>query len=65
MGYCVFMLIFADGEHRTYVTGNAVDFVPFPAGKTPHDIIDVRPHKGDRRAAVPGLDDSWYSMARV
>jgi hypothetical protein len=59
MGYCVFTLIFRDGSQRTYVTGNAVDFVQLPAGMSHRDIIDVRPHTGDRDGASAGLDYYW------
>jgi hypothetical protein len=46
MGYCIFTLVFTDGSTQAYITGNAVDFVPLPAGKEARDIKKVIPHEG-------------------
>lgn len=46
MGYCFFTLIFKDGQEKAYLSGNAVDFINYPKGKGPNDIIEVIPHKG-------------------
>jgi len=49
MGYCIFTILFHDGSHKTYCSGNAVDFVEFPVGKTGRDVIEVIPHRGDEQ----------------
>jgi hypothetical protein len=46
MGYCAFLLEFKDGSRQAYVTGNAVDFIPMPNGKSLGDITRVIPHEG-------------------
>jgi hypothetical protein len=59
MGYCLFTLVFFDGQRQAYITGNAVDFVPFPTGKTLNDVVDVSEHVENREAALPGCDYYW------
>jgi hypothetical protein len=60
MGYCVFTVVFADGSSQVYVTGNAVDFIPYPAGKSSQDVIQVLPHKGrGEPGTLAGLDYHW------
>ena len=51
MGYCLFTLVFFDGSKQAYVTGNALDFVDLPSGKTQADIKAAIPHEG--RDAYP------------
>jgi hypothetical protein len=46
MGYTIFSLVFRDGSRQAYVTGNAVDFVTYPAGKSSADVVAVEPHRG-------------------
>jgi hypothetical protein len=46
MGYCLFTLVFSDGSRQAYVSGNAVDFIHLPNGKTTADISAVLPHEG-------------------
>jgi hypothetical protein len=46
MGYCVFTVVFRDGSRRVFVSGNAVDFIEYPEGFTPQDVLDVIPHAG-------------------
>lgn len=46
MGGCFFALEFSDGVRQSYVTGNAVDFIPYPGSKAPRDIVRVHPHTG-------------------
>jgi hypothetical protein len=48
MGYTIFTVVFADGEKQACVTGNAVDFIHYPAGKTANDVVAVIPHEGRR-----------------
>jgi hypothetical protein len=46
MGGVIFTVVFSDGSKQAYVTGNAVDFISFPEGKRPADVVDVLPHVG-------------------
>jgi len=46
MGAHVFTVLFADGSKQAYGSGSAVDFLPFPDGKSAKDIVGVMPHEG-------------------
>ena len=46
MGYIIFTIQFSDGSEKTYIGGNAIDFIELPADKIMSDIIDVKPHEG-------------------
>ena len=46
MGYVIFTLVLADGSLVPCVTGNAVDFPPYPAGVDASAVVDVIPHEG-------------------
>ena len=46
MGYCVFTVLFDDGSRVPFVSGNAVDFIEYPSGKGPANVVDVFPHEG-------------------
>lgn len=59
MGYTIFTLRFADRSEQAYVCGNAVDFVPLPAGKTTADIVAVLPHRGRDAPQKEALPYSW------
>ena len=59
MGYCRFTLFFNDNTEQEYITGNAIDFVPLPAGKSKSDIISVSPHTGSGKNYVHGLEYYW------
>lgn len=59
MGYTIFRVVFADGSRQTCLTGNAVDFIRYPSGKGPADVVSVIPHAGredDSAVRSPG----WY-----
>jgi hypothetical protein len=59
MGSYHFTLIFSDGSEQEYMTGDAVDFVPFPAGKTNADIVKVIPGFGVGEDVKQGLKYYW------
>jgi hypothetical protein len=59
MGYCVFKLVFDNGQTLDVVSGNAIDFVPVPAGFTTNNIKDVLPHEGSRKEFIKGLSYNW------
>lgn len=58
MGYTIFTVVFSDGNRQACVTGNAVDFILYPVGKGPGDVIAVLPHEG--RNAGPVRTPEWY-----
>lgn len=58
MGYTIFTVVFSDGERQACGTGNAVDFIRYPDGKGPEDVVAVLPHEG-RNAQPVGAPD-WY-----
>jgi hypothetical protein len=58
MGYTIFTVVFSDGKRQACVTGGAVDFIRFPDGKGPKDVIAVEPHVGRSVDMVTGPD--WY-----
>jgi hypothetical protein len=59
MGYCVFVVEFRDGTDQAYITGNTVDFLPYPPGKSPSDIAGVSPHRGRDRPQLRSLSYEW------
>lgn len=58
MGYTIFTVVFSDGERQACGTGNAVDFIRYPNGKGPNDVVAVLPHEG--RNAQPVAAPDWY-----
>jgi hypothetical protein len=59
MGYCIFTLVFSDGSEQVYLSGNAIDFVQLPQGKSVSDLAAVVPHKGRNAPYVETLKYSW------
>lgn len=58
MGYTIFTVLFADESRQAYGCGNAVDFIRYPAGQGPDDVVDVLPHEG--RNASPISCPAYY-----
>ena len=58
MGYTIFTVVFADGVRQACVSGNAVDFIQFPIGKGPKDVVKVIPHEGREASLVKSPE--WY-----
>lgn len=57
MGHTVFTVVFKTRipflqRRKTYLTGNAVDFIAYPLGKGPQDVVSVLPHVGRRSASL-------------
>ena len=57
MGYTVFTVVFKTTipflrRRKTYLTGGAVDFIAYPFGKGPKDVVSVLPHVGRRSASL-------------
>jgi hypothetical protein len=46
MGGCFFRLVLRDGRRLSCETGGAVDFLDWPSGVTPNDVVEVIPHAG-------------------
>ena len=64
MGGCFFELAFADHSKQAYETGNAVDFLPLPPGKSWVDAVAVLPHqRGTLENRLKGLPYSWCLFA--
>jgi len=63
MGYTIFTVVFADGSRQAYLTGNAVDFIRYPEGKTSGDIVDVLPHEGRSAEPISGPQYYWCLFA--
>lgn len=59
MGYTIFTITFADGEQQACVNGNAVDFIRYPDGKGPNDVVAVHPHEGRNTQLVKGPEYYW------
>jgi len=58
MGYTIFTVVFSDGKRQAYSTGGAVDFIRYPEGKGPGDVVAVEPHEGRGNDPVP--NPQWY-----
>lgn len=63
MGYTIFKLHFRDGTAESYLTGNAVDFVSYPFGKSGKDITRVEPHAGREENPRGAPQYSWLLYA--
>ena len=59
MGYTIFTVVFANGFRQACVTGNAVDFIRYPPGKSPKDVVAVIPHEGRRDDSLVKAPE-WY-----
>jgi hypothetical protein len=58
MGYTIFTIRFSDGSTQAYVSGNAIDFIRYPEGKGPGDVVGVSPHEG--RGNQPVKTPNYY-----
>jgi hypothetical protein len=65
MGYTIFTVLFSDGERQACVSGNAVDFIRYPDGKGPTDVIAVLPHEGRNAQLVRAPDWYWCLYSEV
>lgn len=66
MGYTIFTIVFADGSRQAYGMGNAVDFIRYPNGKGPKDIVAVIPHEGrNDPTRVDGAEYYWCLYAEL
>jgi hypothetical protein len=59
MGYTVFTVVFVDGLRQACDTGNAVDFIRYPVGKGPKDVVAVIPHEAGRDDPLVRSPE-WY-----
>jgi len=58
-GNTIFTVVFANGFRQACVTGNAVDFIRYPPGKSPKDVVAVIPHEGRRDDSLVKAPE-WY-----
>jgi hypothetical protein len=59
MGFYAFSLRFRNGLRQTFLTGDAVEFLPFPSNLRPADVVDVTTHAGAPVEYLTGLEYSW------
>jgi len=64
MGYSLFTAIFKSSDSsvqssQAYVTGGAVDFIDYPEGKGPKDVVRVLPHVGRESNYMHGPKYYW------
>jgi hypothetical protein len=59
MGGQIFTVIFSDGLKQQYVTGNTVDFIQYPVGHTPNDVIDVLVGVATEGKPLEGSEHYW------
>lgn len=52
VGYFIFTILFFDGTQQTCISGSALDFVQYPPGKGPSDVMGVLPYEGKKRAEM-------------
>ena len=65
MGYAAFLVDLADGRRMSFGTGNAVDFLDWPADVSPSDVVGVEPHAGrDVPERLTGAAYSWCLYSR-
>ena len=59
MGYTIFTVVFADGTEQAYSSGNAIDFIFYPKGKSAGDVVGIIPHKGRDAGAKRAPQYHW------
>ncbi len=59
MGYTIFTVVFADGARQACLTGGAVDFIQYPTGQGPKDVVRVITHKCRRDDSLV-KSPQWY-----
>jgi hypothetical protein len=62
MGYTIFTVVFADDVRQACASGNAVDFIQYPIGKGPKDVVAVIPHEGRRDASVAKSPQCYWCL---
>jgi hypothetical protein len=62
MGYTIFTVVFSDGSRQVFGTGNAVDFIEYPPGKTQADVIAVLPHEGRTDLQLKNAPDYFWCL---
>lgn len=60
MGYFLFTIVYNDGSREVYVTGGAVDFIPYPDGKSADDIAQVLRSEGRDALSVAHLPKRYW-----
>ncbi len=67
MGGTTFVVVFADGSRQAYGAGGVVDFISYPAGKGPADVVEVLPREGRRDTLIQVPNYYWclYSTSET
>jgi hypothetical protein len=65
MGYTRFTVSFSDGSEAAYITGNAVDFIQYPEGKSAADVVKVKPHKAKPDSVLRCPRYFWCLYSKV
>lgn len=52
VGFFIFTVVFNDGSQQTCISSTAIDFVQYPPGKGPNDVIGVLPYEGKKQAGM-------------
>lgn len=59
MGYSIFTVVFVDGSRQACVAGGAIDFISYPFGKGPSDVVDILPGEGRDAQPIKGPRYYW------
>ena len=62
MGYCIFTVLFDDGSRLPVVSGNAIDFIVYPPGKSGDNVTGVLPHEGRNDPALQKAPDYRWCL---
>jgi len=60
MGYRIFTVVFADGVRQK--SDNAVDFIRYPLGKGPKDVVAVIPHEDGREDPLVRSPECYWCL---
>jgi hypothetical protein len=61
MGYILFTAVMSDGSRLPFISGNAVDFLDWPEGFGPRDVVDVIPDERGAARQGSGFHSAAYS----
>jgi hypothetical protein len=62
MGYTIFTVVFSDGERHAYSAGGAVDFIRYPSGKGPANVVGVLPHVGRNNQNISQVPPYYWCL---
>jgi hypothetical protein len=62
MGYCIFTVVFDDESRLPFLSGNAIDFIEYPPGKGPANVVDVVPYEGRDQPNLRKAPDYFWCL---